>query len=82
MASGLEIDEVEFLFGTPRTPEGAADSDAPRTPPGQGQNFTNKIKPSEQFPLKLNGNKIQVVSGGVCDRKGVLEGSIWSLRWS
>ena len=25
LASGLEIDEVEFLFGTPRTPEGAAD---------------------------------------------------------
>ena len=25
MASGLEIDEVESLFGTPRTPEGAAD---------------------------------------------------------
>ena len=25
MASGLEIDEFEFLFGTPRTPEGAAD---------------------------------------------------------
>jgi len=25
MASGLEIDEVESLSGTPRTPEGAAD---------------------------------------------------------
>ena len=37
MASGLEIDEFEFLFGTPCTPEGAADSIAPRTPPGQGR---------------------------------------------
>ena len=37
MASGLEIDEFQFLFGTPCTPEGAADSDAPRTPPGQGR---------------------------------------------
>ena len=39
MASGLEIDEFEFLFGTPRTPEGAADpgSIAPRIPPGQGR---------------------------------------------
>ena len=37
MASGLEIDEFEFLSGTPRTPEGAADSIAPRTPPGQGR---------------------------------------------
>ena len=35
MASGLEIDEIDFLFGTPRTPEGAADSIAPRTPPGK-----------------------------------------------
>ena len=25
LASGLEIDEVDFLFGTPCTPEGAAD---------------------------------------------------------
>ena len=37
MASGLEIDEFEFLSGTPCTPEGAADSDAPRIPPGQGR---------------------------------------------
>ena len=84
MASGLEIDEFEFLFGTPRTPEGAADpgSIAPRTPPGQGRRISKKIKPIEQFAFKLNGNYIQVVSRGACDRKGVLQGSISSLKWA
>ena len=45
------------------------------------EGFQKKVKPIEQFPLKLNGNSIQVVSRGACDRKGALQGSILSLRW-
>ena len=77
----LEFEESHFLFGTPCTPEGAADSIAPRTPPGQGRGISKKVKSVEQFPFKLNGNYIQVVSRGACDRKGALQGSILSLRW-
>ena len=54
---------------------------APRTPPGQGRGISKKVKSIEQLPFKLNGNYIQVVSRGACDRKGTLQGSILSLRW-
>ena len=38
----LEFEESHFLFRTPCTPEGAADSIAPRTPPGQGKGISTK----------------------------------------
>ena len=86
MASGLEIDEFQFLFGTPCTPEGAAD--LARRAPRRGrriqslralrqareEGFQKKIKYIEQIPFKINGNYIKVVSRGACGRKGTSKG--------
>ena len=39
------------------------------------EGFQQKSKVHRTISLQINGNYIQVVSGGACDRKGTLEGS-------